>query len=237
MREEPAAAPPQLGKVVVRAALIAVLIGVGYLAYVRLRDAAPSEAATLSADPAPTTVDPDAPRLDQIVLTLADLPRGWSASAVDASSDDICDGRVPRSVIKPTDLKSANFALGDSGSVIGNVVQEFSNEEQAKSFMDLTADVVDACRSYGTGEATISLQPFDFPKFGEETFVAQVTGTAPGGESHGAIVYLRVDNRVASVVTITFGESTVNKELIEHLTQLVAHRMTTAPELGDLPAG
>jgi hypothetical protein len=214
-------------KIGVRAGLIAVLIAVVWVGFVKLRDASPGDADTLSKDPTPVTVDDRAPRLDQIVLTLSDLPRGWEARATDPASEDICDGRNPRSVIEPTALQSASFTKGDSGALIGNVVQEFTDDDAARAFMELTARVVDSCREYSADQASVQLSPMDFPTFGDQTFVAEASGDAPGGAIHGALVYVRKANRVASVVTITFGDAAVNTELIEHLTDVVSHRMSS----------
>jgi hypothetical protein len=218
-------------KIAVRAGLIAVLVAIAWFGYVKVRDASPSDAATLSKDPTPVTVDKQAPRLDQIVLTLSDLPRGWEAQATDPSSDDICDGRIPRSVIEPTSIKSAAFTKGDTGALIGNVVQEFTDDSAAEAFMDLTARVVDSCREYSTDQASVRLSPMSFPTFGDQTFVAEASGDAPGGALHGAIVYLRSGNRVSSVITITFGDSGVNTELIEHLADVVNRRMNSKPAI------
>jgi hypothetical protein len=217
--------------VVARAGLIAVLLAVLWVGYVKLRDASAGDADTLSKDPTPVTVDRSAPRLDQILLKLSDLPRGWEAQATDPSSDDICDGRIPRSVIEPTGIQSAAFTKGDTGALIGNVVQEFTDDSAARAFMDLTARVIDSCREYSADQATVHLTPMEFPTFGDQTFVAEASGDSAGGAIHGAIVYVRQDHRVASIVTITFGDASVNEDLIEHLTQIVSRRMSSKPAI------
>jgi hypothetical protein len=234
-------------RILVRAGLIAVVLAVAWFGYTKVRDAEPGHAKTLANDPRTATVDNDAPRLDQILLTLADLPRGWSAQTTDPATDEICDGRKPRSVIKPTDLASAVFTLGESGTFIGNVVQGFIDDDTAKAFMDLTARTTDACREYAAGDSTVHLTPMSFPSFGDDTFVAQLGGQSPSGAVDGAVVYVRTGNRVASVVSISVGDNKVDLDLLQHLTQLVSHRMTTKPKIttditdpgasGELPGG
>ena len=128
-------------------------------------------------------------------------------------------------MIPPLELQSTSFTQGDAGPFITNVVARFANEDTAKAFMDLTAETVDSCRSYEVNGSTVRLGPLKFPTFGDETFAAKATGTYAGGPLDGDIVYVRVGNRVASIETIAFGKSTVNNELVEFLTRLVARRM------------
>jgi hypothetical protein len=108
---------------------------------------------------------------------------------------------------------------------------QLRDADTAQAFVELTARVVDSCRESSTDGGTLRLAPMDFPRFGDQTFVAEVSGESPSGEAHGALVYLRKGNRVASVVTITFGDAGVNTELIEHLAQVVSHRMSTKPAI------
>lgn len=249
LAEPSPAAAAALLRILVRAGIIAVVLGIGWVAFTKVRDAEPNHARTLTEDARTATVDSDAPRLDQIVLTLADLPRGWSsAQTADVLADAICEGRSPRSVIKPTDIKSAVFTMGETGTFIGNVVQEFIDDDTAQAFMDLTARTADACREYTNGDSTVHLTPMSFPSFGDESFVAQLGGESPSGAVDGAVVYVRTGTRVVSVVSIGVGGNKVDTTLIEHLTQLEAHRMGTKPKIttditdpagdgGQLPGG
>ncbi len=220
-------------RIIVRAAIIAVLVGVAWFAFTKIRDAQPQDAATLSQDPAAVTVDPDAARLDQIILTLADLPRGWSSQAKNPSNGDLCNGRVPESVIEPTASQSAAFTFSDSGAVIGNTVLEFPNDDTAGAYLDLSARVLDSCREQARDGATTHLVPLDFPSFGDDSFVAELTGEGGSGPVHGAIVYVRHDNRVASIVSITLGQDELDRELVEHLVDLVTRRMGSKPEISN----
>ena len=206
-------------------------MALGWLAFTRLADAG-GDADTLDAELREVVVDPDAAPVDQVVLQLVDLPRGWSVQASDPSSDDVCDGRIPRSVIEPTALASAAFTRDDGSGLIGNVVMDFGDEQTARDFMSLTATVIDSCREYSADGSTVHLTPMSFPRFGDETFVAEASGESPGGDLHGAIVYVRDGRRVASVITITFGDGDVNTALIEHLTQLVDRRMRSSTGSG-----
>jgi hypothetical protein len=214
-------------RVLLRALLIAALVGVGYVGYLQLENAEPEHARTIAEGESPEpTVDPDARRLDEVVLALKDLPRGWSAQAIDPAADDICEGRVPRSVIQPLELSMAGFTQGEAGPFITNVVATFADDDTAKAFLALTERTLESCRTYEVeGGTSIELSPLEFPNFGDESFAAEAIGDSPYGALAGDIVYVRVGNRVTSVETIAFGEDSIPPELVEHLTRLVATRM------------
>jgi hypothetical protein len=196
---------------------------------VQLRDAKPADAPTLSDEPAAVTVDPDAARLDQIILTLGDLPRGWSTEARNPSNGDLCEGRVPESVIEPTASQTAVFTSGESGAVIGNTVWEFANDDTAGEYLDLVAEVLDSCREQVTEGNTTHLTPIDFPSFGDATFVAGLASEGANGSVEGILVYVRHGNRVASVVNLT--PESVDINLVELLVDFVNDRMGSRPRV------
>ncbi|HJR26075.1 MAG TPA: hypothetical protein VJ804_11410, partial [Acidimicrobiales bacterium] len=222
------ATPTPAVRVALRALLIAVLLGAGYLAYRQLSDAGSGDARTLAADATEPTLDSDRTRIDEVVLALDDLPRGWAAQAVEPAPDDICDGRVPLSVIEPLETSRAAFTMGEAGPFITNVVSTFADADEAQAFLDLTARTIESCRTYEVEDGTsIELGPLEFPSLGDDSFAAEAVGTSPYGDLAGDFVYVRVGSRVTSVETIAFGagESPLSPELVEHLTRLVTNRM------------
>ena len=221
-QRDPVSVARMVGGVVAVIAVLAVV----FVGYTKIRDAAPSDADTLAATAAPATKEPaTALPLAKVVLALTDLPAGWASQSFNAAADDICLGRIPRSVLSPVELDSASFTKGASGPYITNVVSRFGNETQAKQFMQLTAETIDSCRSYVDNGSTIKLGPLSFPEFGDETFAAKATGTSPYGALDGDIIYVRQGNRVASIQTISFGSSGVSNELVAFLTRLLARRL------------
>ena len=207
------------------AAVIAVL-AIVFVGYVKLRDASAGNARTLATTAATITKDsPTAIPLPKVVLTVKDLPAGWAAQAYNAGADDICQGRIPRSVLSPIQVQTASFTKGASGPFITNVVMRFANEDVAKHFMDLTAQTVDSCRSYVSSGSVIRLGPLSFPRLSDDTFAAKATGTSPYGALDGNIVYVRHGDRVASIETISFGSASVSKDLVAFVTHLLAQRL------------
>ena len=186
----------------------------------------PGNARTLPAASAAVTKDsPTATPLPKVALTLNDLPAGWATQAYNAGADDICLGRVPRSVIVPLQTQTAGFTKGASGPFITNVVMRFANEDVAKHFMDLTAQTVESCRSYVSSGSVLKLEPSSFPKLADDTYVTRASGTSPYGALDGNIVYIRHGDRVAALETISFGSSTVSRDLLVFISRVLAHRL------------
>ena len=211
-------------RVALRALIIAAAVGVLYLGYVQIRDAEAPDARTLSEAPADAPDEQLRPVADA-VLDLGDLPAGWSAQTHDPASDDICEGRTPRSVIVPDDVASAAFTQGALGPYLTTTIARFSDRDAAVAFMDLTQRVVETCREYQVGDAAVRLGPLEYPRFGEDTFVAAASGESGVGAITGRLVYVRVDRLVASVETLALGDGTVSDQLVEHLANLLAKRL------------
>jgi hypothetical protein len=223
VRRRPAGPGPGV-RVALRALLLAAVVGVLYLGYAQLRDAEPPDARTLTAEPTAPSDGTFGP-VAEALLTLDDLPAGWVAQAHDPGVDDVCHGRVPRSVIAPVDVASAAFTQAASGPFLTGTVSRFEDVDTARAFMDLTERVVESCRTYEADGTTVRLGPLDYPRFGDDTFVAAVSGDSQFGPVSGRLVHVRVGRFVASVETIAFGDATVSDELVEHLSNLLSKRL------------
>lgn len=217
-------APPLGVTIALRALLLAVVVGVLYLGYAQIRDAAPPDARTVEEDVS-SSPDEEFRPVSDAVLRLDDLPAGWAAQAHDPGVDDVCHGRVPRQVLVPTDVASTSFTQGAAGPYLTNVLARFADEDEARAFMDLTERVIESCREYEANGATVRLGPLDYPRFGDDTFVAAATGESQFGPLTGRIVYVRVGSLVASVETIAFGDTEVSDNLVEHLSNELAKRL------------
>jgi hypothetical protein len=70
---------PGIAKVLIRAVAILLVLGVGWFGITKVLDAQPGSARTLASKAGKVTaVDPKAPPLKKVVLSLNDLPAGWA---------------------------------------------------------------------------------------------------------------------------------------------------------------
>jgi hypothetical protein len=236
MAESPSPeAAAHLMRILVRAGIIAVVVLLGWVGYSKLVEAEPSRARTLSKDGPAVDADQDAPPMAQVVLTLSDLPRGWSSLAAPTNAG-ICDGRVPETVIVPTATQSATFTQDETQAVISSTVDEFANVDTAKAFMDLAARVIDSCRDSSANGTTTHLTPLEFPRFGDDTFAAALTSQTGQGSLRGELVYLRKGSRVAAVASIQLRAEPVDEDLLQLLVGRVSNRLSTKARItGTLP--
>jgi hypothetical protein len=218
---------PLAARFALRALLLAVVAGVGYVGYVQIRDAEPDKAQTLSETITPLPdPDPDAPPISDAVISLDSLPVGWATQTYDPQGDDICQGRNPLSVIPPVEpIQSSSFNRGAAGPFLTSVVARFEDTDTAKRYLDLVGDTLEACRVRQVEDYAVELAPLDFPRFGDETFAVGLTGQVADGTLQGTVVYLRVGDRVASIQTLGVNGEDVEMEQVELLTQAVSRRL------------
>jgi hypothetical protein len=210
---------------------------VGWVGYSRLVEAEPGRARTLDKSAAPVDADEDAPPLGQVVLTLSDLPRGWSSLAAPTNAG-ICDGRIPETVIVPTATQSATFTQDDTQAVISSTIDDFPNVDTARAFMDLSARVIDSCRDSSANGTTTHLTPLEFPRFGDDTFAAALTSETAQGALRGDLVYLREGTRVATIASIQLTKEPVDEDLLQLLVGRVSNRLSMKARItGTLPSG
>jgi hypothetical protein len=214
-----------LVRILVRAGAIALVVLVVWVGYSKLVAAEPDRARTLSKDAPAVATDRDAPPLAQVVLTLSDLPRGWSSLAAPTNAG-ICDGRVPETVIVPTASQSATFTQDETQAIISSTVDDFADEDTAKAFLDLAARVIDSCRDSSANGTTTHLTPLRFPRFGDDTFAAALSSTTAQGSLRGELVYLRHGTRVATVTSIQLTDDPVDEDLLQLLVGRVSNRLS-----------
>jgi hypothetical protein len=220
---------PHVGRFALRLVLAA---AVALLGYVLLRPfiTDPSDARTIAGEPRPTTtVAADGtvngrPPLSEAVLTLNDLPAGWSSQAeLTSTRVGFCGGRNPLATIVPVEEHRSTFSKTTNGPFLSQVAVRYRSSEEADRFLDLVAETLETCRTYEDGGATFFLEPLEFPDFGDDTFAAHVTGESPLGPLDGDVVWVRRADRLVSLSTIAFGDLDV--DLLELLTEAVVRRL------------
>lgn len=132
-----------------------------------------------------------------VLLTVNDMPSGWSVSPPDAEdADEFC--KAAPDYREPTLESEVSFQESDFGPF---VIESAGTYDDAKAFMTEIRKVVEACRDFtetdddGT-ESKGSFQPLSFPKFGEETFATRLSGNSGGFPISGDIVFVRLDDEL-----------------------------------------
>jgi hypothetical protein len=190
----------------------------------------PPDARTLQGDPrvAPEVDDEGFinghPPLSEAVLTLRDLPRGWLSQAeLTGTRVGFCGGRNPQTVIVPLEEHRASFSQGANGPFLAQSAVRFTDAQEAARFLDLVVDTFATCQSYDESGASVTLEPLEFPDLGDDTFAVKVTGETGGSTLSGHVVWSRIDDRLVSLSSVSFGaEFDIN--LVERLTEALLRR-------------
>jgi hypothetical protein len=191
----------------------------------------PHGARTVADEPRTTTTESQGrPPLADALLTLADLPTGWSAQADPGGPrTGFCGGRNPLAVVIPAEELHATFSKTTNGPFVSELALRYGSEDEAEQLMGLVEDTFESCRSYDENGGSLTLEPLDFVGLGNDTFAAHVTGQTSIGPLAGDVVWVRKGNRVVSLATIAFsdldGNLVSDVDLIELLTEAVVDRL------------
>jgi hypothetical protein len=190
----------------------------------------PDGARTLPGDPRSAVSEEGKPALSEAVLTLNDLPTGWSSLADPGRPPlGFCGGRNPLAAVIPLEELHATFGRSAGGPFVSDTALRFGSTDEAKDLMALVAGTLATCRSYDDSGTSVVLEPLDFVGLGDDTFAVHVTGQSGAGPVEGNIVWVRKENRVVSVGTIAFSDLdrdlVAGTDLIELLTETVVKRL------------
>lgn len=147
--------------------------------------------------------------LQEALLVLDDLPRGWKAGEDDDEEDDeeACGDEVFGEGFD-SDIE-ANFQRSDFGPFFTETLTQL-DEDEAEQGLDAFREALEECASFtqtdedGT-ETEITLEEIDAPDLGDEAVAAEVTATTPLGAFVMDICVVRIDGTVASFFYGGFG--------------------------------
>ncbi|MFZ4434483.1 MAG: hypothetical protein ACOYOQ_14920 [Microthrixaceae bacterium] len=190
-----------------------------------------------------TLVVLDQAKLDAALLTLADLPPGWTAESTTTTAPAGGSGNDPAEFLCPAgrtafsadehDAATATFTQGDAGP---NLLEEVSSAEDATKHFDEVKGAFASCVGQRWTEVTdgepteFTLAEVSTPPTGEQSAAYRLTGTAASMPL--TIVVDFVITQQGTVVAV-FGSTnvqspmlTVNQFTPEQFAQVVATGMT-----------
>lgn len=198
-----------------------------------------TEAAADTEDPDPepvesttTTTEDAAPSaMGSVVVTLQDLPAGWTTSAQDddeEEDDDICDDQDPFNEVEPVEEAESSFEQGSFGPFLTSLAGRYTSTDEAQRVIDALADAVDQCQTFtevdddGT-EMTYTFSALSFPKIADDTFAARLSGTTPIGPLAVDFAFARDDDVVVAIINGGLGAA--DTALTESMLRLMADRL------------
>lgn len=181
--------------------------------------AATTTTTTVSLDPSTITQE----QLQSTLLTLDDMPPGFSPMASDPSDDSsLCDGHDPGSEVPELLKTEAQFAQNpNTGPVIGSAAATYASEDEAARFMEALLAGAQACPGPFPAPADdgtmISIAPLSFDAYGDETIALRFTFEGGLLPVTADVIYVRSGPALFQIGEIT----TVGGADIEQLQALV----------------
>jgi hypothetical protein len=182
-------------------------------------------------------------QLQAALLTVADLPTGYTAGADDDEDEDdskttgkdaecserfaALDAAEDQAVAKA----DADFE-GGFGVVLEQDLSSFDDEDALKDRVDNVVDVLSDCPSFTdtddegvTTEFTIG--QLSFPKLGDDTVALAITGKAQELDIRANLVVVRLGR---TLMTVTQGGLTVDPAALEQATRTGLDKLAAAGE-------
>lgn len=196
---------------------------------------APDGTATESAETAETattTTEASASSaMDSVVVTLQDLPTGWTASTPeddDEDDDEICDGQDPFNAVEPVEEAESNFEQGSFGPFLSSIAGRYAGTDEAQGVLDAVADAVDQCQTFTDvdedgNETTYTFAALSFPKLGDDTYAARLSATTPFGPLALDFAFARDGDAVVAIINGGLGAA--DTALTESMLRLMVERL------------
>lgn len=193
--------------------------------------AAESEGPAAETEESTTTTEVPPSSMDSVVVTLQDLPSGWTVSAPDEGleeDDEICNDQDPFDAVEPIEEAETNFEQGGFGPFLSSIAGRYASTDDAQGVLDAFAAAVEQCRAFtevdddGT-EITYTFTALSFPKLGDDTYAARLSANTPVGPLALDFVFARKGDAVAAIINGGLGAA--DTALTESMMSLMVDRL------------
>ena len=211
------------------------------------REAASSDAATAGAaagaSPATSTQAPaaggaqgQAPDLSRALLTLADLPTGWSEAQPPESEDDVNSGFCGTGSASVTNVGkvSAEFTGEAPGSLVAQTVSAYGVGD-AKRVLDFLGETLRGCTEWRETTAdgqviTYRFAPLPFPRLGDQSLTTRMKLEIGDVSVEVDIVVIRrgdIATLLAHIATASGGPPNIDSTLTERVARRADARLAS----------
>jgi hypothetical protein len=188
---------------------------------------------SVAAAPGPTTLTRKKARA--ALLTVQDLPTGWSEAEADKASPDTAATYAPRSCSKMGGSEKdrvtlAKVSFSESGALGARLTEEIYRPKGVtpKARLKTLRDAMTECRSYSVKDATgttkLKLSALSFPTIADGTLAVHSTVTTPAITATDDVIYIAVGSVIVRFDSISLTSGIPGAEL-ERLARLAATKV------------
>ncbi len=196
---------------------------------------APSEAPPDEEATKTTTTSESPAALADALLTLDDMPTGWTTAPEllddeddgddgdgDGDGDDECNFE-PK--LDDDDQADAAFKEGELGPFVLSSVGRFEDEDTAIAYLEEFQTFIDRCQSFEEDGVSNTVSPLSFPAFGDSSFAFRLTVDDPEGFTANANVIVIRKNELATYVVVLTALEAPDAALTEELATIATERL------------
>lgn len=181
-------------------------------------------------------------QLEAALLTVPDLPTGYTAAADDGDEED--DGDTAGANAECSErfeaLGDAEGSVADAeanfegglGVVLEQSLESFEDEDVLAQRFDDVVDVLSDCPSFTTTDDTgatteLTISPLSFPKLGDDTVALAVAGTSGGFDLRLNLVLVRLGR---NAMNLAQGGLTADAAVLEQVARTGLDKLAAAGE-------
>jgi hypothetical protein len=157
-------------------------------------------------------------QVEAALLTLEDLPSGWSINTSSADFEESEDTTEPpecgvlfdsldEAAMTPVAKAEAEFTAGDLGPFLFHAVQSF--EEDVAGHIESVTDVLNQCPEFSSTDAAgvrteFSTAPLSFPNLGDQTWALRLQGSSQDIDIVFDVVSIALGQNLITLVAVGF---------------------------------
>lgn len=162
---------------------------------------------------------------DELLLTLGDMPTGWTTAPEMVSGDDeggatgFCGEPPIDEQFEPSAEAEAAFKKDDFGPFVNHAVAIYESRE-AEQAMDAALEAAQSCQEWTETEdgeeTTFTLQPVSFPTVGDQTVAFRINAESQDFTFTGDVVFWRRGDLISLFSHLAF-QGGLDSDLTEEL--------------------
>ena len=160
-----------------------------------------------------TTAPPDAATLATRLVTVADVPSGYSQQAPDPSSNDtsdlkICGGPSLEEIVDSASQAEVSFLGGTIGPALVEILSAYPSMKEASAVLVAAKAQLGSCTEFSQTDAdgttfNYTIAPLSAAKVGDDRVAVRLSTTVEAGSINADVVFVRSGATIVTGVGVS----------------------------------